>query len=294
VGDTCRYLYNKWADGKAQPGTVVMVIMFHSIVKGEPANPNQVSQAAFQRLMNDLHTQGFQAITTAQLAGFLEENAAIPPRAVLLLVDDRHYRQYFDQFFRPYWEKWGWPVVNAWISHPDTLQQVWDENEALEQEGWVDHQAHGVIHNVPMSDSVGDDYIYGELQGSIDAFEQHYGKRPIAIIWPGGGFGARPVQIARELGYRLGFTINPRGPLMYNWIPQADTKDPNRPYLIPESPAGDPLLTLPRFWAPDASLYLDTVRHIGNAARAYAEANRETEVLYYNLVCAPQYGALEK
>lgn len=291
--DTCRYLYNKWAPGKAEPGTVVMVIMFHSIVQEEASNPNQISQAAFRRLMDDLHAQGFQAITTAQLADFLENNAAIPPRSVLLLVDDRHYRQYFDNFFRPYWESWGWPVVNAWISHPDTLQQVWDENEALEQEGWVDHQAHGVIHNIPMSDEVSDDYIYGELQGAITAFEQHYGKRPIAIIWPGGGFGQRPVQIARELGYRLGFTINPRGPVMYNWVPQAAEKDPNRPYLMPEVPAGDPLLTLPRYWAPDASLYLDTVRQIGNAARAYAAENRETEVLYYNLVCAAQYGPLE-
>ena len=157
----------------------------------------------------------------------------------------------------------------------------------------MDHQAHGVIHNIPMSDDVSDDYIYGELQGSMTAFEQYYGKQPLAIIWPGGGFGQRPVEIARELGYRIGFTINPRGPLMYNWVPQADEKDPERPFLLPETPAGDPLLTLPRYWSTDASRYIDTVRQIGNAARAYAESNREVETAYYNLVCRSQYGELE-
>lgn len=292
LDDTCQYLHDKWLPGNAEPGTVVMVIMFHSITRGEATSANQISYDRFNRLMHDLHDQHFQAITTRQLADFMEHNAYIPPRSVLLVVDDRHYRQYFDNFFRPYWEEWGWPVVNSWISHPDTLQQVWDENEALEAEGWVDHQAHGVIHNIPMSDASSDDYIYGELQGSIDAFQEHFDKRPIAIIWPGGGFGLRPVQIADELGYQLGFTVNPRGPLLFNWVPLADEKDPLRPSYLPEGPAGQPLLTLPRYWDTDASLHIDTVRQIGNAARAYAEAHRETELLYYDIVCAPTYGAL--
>ncbi len=292
IDDTCQYLRARWTPGNAEPGTVVMVIMLHSIVRGETTNPNQMQYDAFRRLMDDLHAQGFVAITTEQLADFMEHNAYIPPRSVLLVADDRHYRQYFDTFFRPYWEAWGWPVVNSWISHPDTLPQVWEENVALETEGWVDHQAHGVVHNIPMSDDSSDAYIYGELQGSIDAFEQYYDKRPVAIIWPGGGFGRRPVEIARQLGYRLGFTINPRGPLLFNWVPQADEADPQRPVYLPEGPAGDPLLTLPRYWSSDASQHIDTVRLIGNAARAYAEAHRETELLYYDIVCAPQYGPL--
>ena len=292
LDDTCQYLHDKWLPGNAEPGTVVMTIMFHSIVRGEATSANQISYDRFKRLMNDLHDQGFEAITTQQLADFMLHNAYIPPRSVLLVVDDRHYRQYFDNFFYPYWEAWGWPVVNSWISHPDTLPQVWQENEALEAEGWVDHQAHGVIHNIPMSDASTDAYLYGELQGAIDAFEVHFNKRPIAIIWPGGGFGIRPVAVADELGYQLGFTVNPRGPLLFNWVPQADAKDPMRPSYIPEGPAGMPLLTLPRYWDTDASQHIDTVRQIGNAARAYAEANRETELLYYDILCAPTYGAL--
>jgi len=122
--------------------------------------------------------------------------------------------------------------------------------------------------------------------------QKYFNKTPIAYIWPGGSFTPRAVQIARELNYQLGFTVNPRGPLMFNWIPQAQESDPMRPSYIPEAPAGDPLLTLPRYWSPDARNYLDTVRNIGKEAAAYAETVKATELEYYDIVCAPVYGTL--
>ena len=39
---------------------------------------------------------------------------------------------------------------------------------------------------------------------------------------------------------------------MYNWVPQADTVNDANPYAIPETPAGNPLMTLPRYWSTDA------------------------------------------
>jgi len=100
------------------------------------------------------------------------------------------------------------------------------------------------------------------------------------------------VQFARKFGYQLGFTINPRGPLMYNWIPQSDTGDPARPAYIPEGPAGDPLMTLPRYWDTDARSHLDDIRNIGKDATAYAEQNKATELEYYDIMCAPTLGAM--
>jgi hypothetical protein len=162
----------------------------------------------------------------------------------------------------------------------------------LEQEGWVDHQAHGVIHNIPMSDGSTDEFLNGELQGSISNMQKYYNKTPIAIIWPGGGFGVRPVQLARKLGYRLGFTINPRGPLMFNWVPLADQQDPARPVYIPEGPVNDPRMVLPRFWPQQVLPSLDAVRQIGEQAAGYAEQNKAVELDYYDIVCAPKLGPI--
>jgi hypothetical protein len=295
ITDTCQYLRDRWDSSHAAPGTVVMVIMFHSIVTDDSTpDANQITQTQFRNLIGDLMNNGFEAITTAQLADFMEFNAWIPERSVLLVVDDRHHRQYFDEFFRTYWEVDGWPVVNAFISASrDNLDaSIWAEQEQLHAEGWVDYQAHGVVHNVPMGPYATDDYIYGELQGSIDAFQLHFDKSPIAIIWPGGGFSQRPVEIARELGYRLGFTVNPRGPLMFNWVPLADEVDPRRPYWMPEGGMGDPLLVLPRYWNTDASAYLDDVVQMNVDAAAQAQAGQATELEYYDIVCAPTYGPI--
>ncbi len=292
IKDTCQVLKAKWDPNNATPGTVLIPIMFHSISIGNLTNSNQISAKDFKLLMKDLHEMGFQAVDMQQAADFIYKNAKIPERSVLLIVDDRHYRQYFDTYFKPYYDQWGWKVVNSWISFPGTIQQVWDENAALEKEGWVDHQAHGVIHNITMNDNSSADFLKGELQGSIDSMQAHFNKTPIAIIWPGGDFGIKPVQAARQYGYQLGFTINPRGPIMFNWVPQIDALDPARPSYLAEGPAGDPLMTLPRYWDTDARSHLDNIRNIADAAIAYAQKNKATELAYYNTLCAPKYGAL--
>ncbi len=292
IQDTCQYLQDKWNSNHAAPGTVVMVVMFHGIIKGQVEKDNQVNVGDFKQIMSDMHDMGFQAINTQQLADFLYTNAKIPERSVLLVVDDRHTAQNFNDHFRTYWEQWGWPVINGWISAFGSDDQFLQENVALSNEGWVDYQSHGFIHNINMSDSSTDEFLTGELGGSMANIQKYFNKTPIAIIWPGGGFGARPVAFARKAGYKLGFTINPRGPVMFNWIPQADTADPGRPAYLPEGPAGDPLMTLPRYWDTDVRAHLDTVRIIGKDAAAYAEQNKATELEYYDVMCAPTYGVM--
>lgn len=292
IQDTCQYLKMRWDANNSAPGTVVMPIMFHSITDGEVTYADQISVTQFNQIMHDLQQQGFEAITMQQLADFLEYNAKIPQRSVILIVDDRKRSAYFETHFKPYFDSWGWKVTNAWISAPDTTEDLWQENQAVEAAGYVDHQAHGVIHNVPIQEGSAEDYIRSEIFGAAEAIQQRFGKRPIAYIWPGGGFSKRAVEVAREAGYRLGFTINPRGPLMFNWIPLSDIADPARPSFMPEANIGDPLMVLPRYWDTDATLHIDTVRQISKAAAAYAKENKAVELEYYDIVCKPLTGEI--
>ncbi len=293
--DTCQYISDKWSSTNSAPGTVAIAIMIHAIVANDiTPDANQMTERQFRELIGSLMSHDFEAITTVQLADFLEHNAKIPLYSVILIADDRHHAQYFDEYFREYWETDGWPVVNAYISaqRDGYDASVFQEQEVLNAEGWVDYQAHGVVHNTPMWPGVSDAYIIGELQGSIDAFQAHFNKTPIAIIWPGGGFSQRSVEIARQLGYRLGFTTTPRGPLMFDWIPLSDVEDPMRPSWTPEGSINDPLLVLPRYWDTDTIAHLDDIVQIGQEAAAYAEQNKATELEYYNIVCAAQYGPI--
>jgi len=292
IQDRCQVLQDKWSSANSAPGTVVMVIMFHSVTNNAVTSPSQISEYDFRRLMSRLHDDGFQAITTLQLADFMEKNARIPPRSVLLIVDDRKSSDYFNILFRQYWEDWGWPVVNAWISTDQSSADLWQQQVDLENEGWVDHQAHGFIHNIPIGPDSTEAYILGELQKPIEVFQENFHKIPIAVIWPGGGFTPHAAEVARELGYRLGFTINPRGPVMFNWVPLADWPDPQRPTWIPEGPVNDPLMILPRYWDTDAIVHINEVMQVGQEAAAYAAQNKATELEYYDIACAAQHGPI--
>jgi hypothetical protein len=291
IQSTCQYLHDKWSSVNSPPGTVVMVIMFHMITNAVIADPNQISEYNFRLLMKSLHQNGFQAINTLQLDGFLEHNSRIPGRSVLLVADDKHAVSYFNVLFRSYWIDYGWPVVNAWVSDDLTTADNWKQQEELNAEGWVDYQAHGVL-SIPISPDSTDQYILGELQGPMDVFQAHFNKTPIAFVWPGGGFSPHSVALARQTGYRLGFTTNPRGPLMYDWVPLADSGDPERGTWIPEGPAADPLMLLPRYWDTDAATHLKDVAQIGQEAAAYAQANKSAEMEYYSTVCSAAYGAI--
>ena len=290
IKDTCTYLKMRWDPNNAAPGTVVMPIMFHGITDAAVAEGTSITHEALIGMARNLSEQGFQAITMQQLAAFMTSNAKIPERSVILIVDDRHYADYYETHFKPLYEEYGWSVINGWISVEGTLPEVIDGNIRLQNEGWVDHQSHGVIHNIPIDGNSSEEDMRSELGGSIPTIQSVYGVTPIAYIWPGGGFTPRAVEIAQEFGYQLGFTVNPRGPLMFNWIPQAGEYDAARPSYIPEGQVNNPLLTLPRYWSEDASYHMDTVRTIGKEARAYAEQTRATELEYYDIVCKPITG----
>jgi hypothetical protein len=306
VQGACSYLRAKWDPNNAAPGTVVMPIMFHSITDGEINHPYQITAEAVTQLLRDIKSQGFEAISMQQLADFLQHNAKIPARSVLLIVDDLHTDSYYRDHFVPIFKEYGWSLANAWISSPEESKRVRDGNIQLQKEGWVDHQAHGVLHNINITEFSPNTYIdtplYGnitaeeftkrEIEGSMKAITETFGKAPIAYIWPGGNFSQLGTKIARQAGFQLGFTINPRGPLMFNWIPQGSELDPGRPSFLPEGYVKDPLMLLPRYWDIDARYHLDTIRQIGKQAAAYAEKNRADELAYYDIVCQSQTGPL--
>ena len=66
IEDTCTYLKNRWGEGKSTPGTIVVPIMFHSVVKPGRmvTNHSDMSLAGFEYLMTKAKSMGFSTITT--------------------------------------------------------------------------------------------------------------------------------------------------------------------------------------------------------------------------------------
>ena len=65
----------------------------------------------------------------------------------------------------------GLALINAYIGI-DERPDLWAENAALSGEGWVDYQAHGYIHNTPISDSSCDEFINAEMGGAITSIQK--------------------------------------------------------------------------------------------------------------------------
>ncbi|MGE5223028.1 MAG: polysaccharide deacetylase family protein [Omnitrophica WOR_2 bacterium] len=277
--DACRYLKERWSPNNSQPGTVVVPVMFHSIVNNDTkvSDPKDISEQAFQDFATYSHYLGFETITTTQLINFLEHNAWIPPRSMMLIFDDRR-EGVIREHVMPVWEEFNWKVVMAYISGPVVSDNEWANMEDLFKTGRIDVQAHGFLHNgqTYITDQTPEEVIRGEIFNPIPVLKKHFGYRPEAFIWPGGNFNKLAVGIVREAGYQLGFTVESNGPLMYNWIPQNEQ----------DLAVKDPLMVLPRAWSNEANFKLYQAVQIGAEARAFALQDYPAEAAWYRKVCS--------
>lgn len=274
LDDPCTYLYQRWSKDGSSVGTVVVPVMFHSIRQdGRPISDNtSIYQAQFDTFIAYADTLGFQTITTDQLIAFLDHNASIPERALLMIVDDRRPGT-IETSFLPVLEPRQWTVTLGWIVS-DTNEAEWDRLERMVATGLLDMQSHGMLHHY-VTDQMSEAEMRNEIFSPIAVFEQHFGIRPIAFIWPGGNFNRQSASLAREAGYQVGFTAYARGPLMFNWIPLG----------AEEQAVNDPLMVLPRFWSTALGVNLDVAVRVSEQAKADAAASYEAEAQYFRTYC---------
>lgn len=277
LSNTCQYIENRWGEGKSSPGTVVVPIMFHSVVQpGRLINDTtSISMEYFEYFMDTAKDMGFATITTQELVGFLEHNQEIPERSMILILDDR--RPGVTELFMPYLEENDWTLTLGWIAADSTRVAVWETMTALASTGRLDVQSHGFNH-IYIQDYINLAQIEEELFKPIEVIEARFGTRPIAHVWPGGNFDTRAIALARDAGYKLGFTVYSRGPIMFNWIPLGE----------PEIAMDAPLLVLPRFWSTGAVQALEEAVLVSEAAKENAQVSEESELAYFFNYCQPQ------
>ena len=239
-----------------------------------------VSEDDFQAFVQYARVLGFATITTQQLTGFLYHNERIPPRSMLMIVDDKRPGT-VETHFLPVLEHYDWTVTLGWII-AGTDDALWQRMEKLYATGRLDVQSHGYQHQY-ITEFMPEDQVRQEIFDPIPVLEAHFGKQPLAFIWPGGNFTVQSVQMARQAGYQLGFTASSRGPLLFNWIPQGDA----------ERAAKDPLMLLPRGWSTALGVNLDVAVQVGEQALVFAIKQYPEEAVYYRTYCGGELPALD-
>lgn len=282
IPDPCAFLKKRWSPGGSPPGTVVIPVMFHGIREsGKPVSDNvTITEEQFRDFVQYAKYLGFQTITTEQLIQFLEENASIPARSMMMIVDDRRPGT-VETYFLPVLKENHWTVTLGWIIG-DTDEALWKRMETMAATGLLDVQSHGYLHRYILPE-MKEDEVREEITASIPILEEHFGQRPVAFIWPGGNYTPFAVQVAREAGFKLGFTANSNGPLMFNWIPLGEA----------EQAIGDPLMVLPRGWSTALGVNLDWAVQVGKQVREAAIKSYPDEAAYYRTYCGGELPALE-
>ncbi len=292
IEDSCATLEQRWDPAGALPGTVVAPIMFHSILKGggTPTQSQDINYKTFKEIIGLAEGLGYETITAEELLDFLLNNAKIPARSMILILDDRRPGTAED-YFLPILEKNDWTLTLAWIAQSDTDQRkgrlpgesLWDWIERLNETGYFDIQSHGLNH-IYLNADTAEELVREEIAGSVPVLKEHFGETPLAYIWPGGNYTSLGVQVAHEAGFELGFTIHSRGPLLFNWIPQGEEE---RAY-------NDPLMLLPRYWDTAALLNLEQAAQIGDAAQEFAKDNYAAEAAWYRQNCGGELPPLDE
>jgi hypothetical protein len=261
---------------------VVVPIMFHSIAEDgtQLADPNKdITGEQFKVFVEYAHSLGFETITTQALLDFLTNNAAIPQLSMMMIVDDRRPGT-IREWIMPVLDQYDWTVTSAYIANPNDLLWAWDMMDELYASGRMDVQSHGYSGQLYIVPETPENQIQDEIWKSTAVLEQHFGKRPIGFIWPGGNFTPLSVQIARQGGYDLGFTAYSRGPLMFDWVPLGEE----------ERAVNDPLMVLPRAWSSAANVNLEQAVKISEQAAAFATQNFTVEAAWYQTYCGGELG----
>ncbi|OGO62758.1 MAG: hypothetical protein A2029_01060 [Chloroflexi bacterium RBG_19FT_COMBO_47_9] len=274
--DPCKYLEMRWSDERSTPGTVVVPIMFHSIVQNgtKVTDPKDISADQFISFVNYARSLGFETITSKEFLEFMTKNASIPPRSMMIIVDDRR-PGLIREWLVPVVEENDWTVTSAYIADPDSLKWAWDLMDQLFLSGRMEVQSHGYTGQLYIVPETPVEQIQNEIWNSTAVLEEHFGTRPIAFIWPGGNFTPLSAQIAREGGYELGFSAYSRGPLLFNWVPLGEE----------ERAVKDPLMVLPRAWSSAVNVNLDEAVKISELAAVFAEQNFQNEADWYRTYC---------
>lgn len=183
--------------------TKVLVLNYHMV------NSMFISLAIepedFDWQMKYLVDHGYHAISTDELYAFLAGQGTLPDRPVLITFDDGYVDNYTNAY--PILKKYNLKatifIVTGFVSKRKGYL-TWDQLREMEQHG-ITAQSHTVTH-APLPE-LSDERIREELVVSKEQAEAELGHPIEFIAYPTGVHDLHIVGIAKDVGYKGGFTV---------------------------------------------------------------------------------------
>lgn len=190
----------------------VPVLLYHKITP----NPAELSRVCctlltkdFERQLNYLAENGYETINSLQLYNYLNENAPLPAKPVMLTFDDFHPSDY--QIVLPLLLKHNFVGVffipSGYVQEgPDRLVGLMALDEAeMEIESHTVHHyfmARVIDRMKPMVPTLRLEVAEREIIKSKEWLEKTLGKKVNYLAWPGGAFTEDLLSLAKKAGYQ--------------------------------------------------------------------------------------------
>ena len=194
----------------------VPVLTYHNLSLGE-SDELTVSQDMFEQQMRLLREKGYRVIPMDRLFDFIEYKASIPPKSVVITIDDGWFSAYEIAF--PILRKYGYPATlfiytDLIDGTPKALS--WNLIKEMTAEG-IDVQCHTQSHRnltVPGKKESFKNYfgsLERELSGCRETIQRKLNREVKYLAYPDGDTSSLVIELARKLGYRGAFTVRPGG-----------------------------------------------------------------------------------
>jgi len=183
----------------------VPVLNYHQI-NNEDHNALTLSAMEFETQMKYLAQEGYTGITADQLADYLQYGKPLPPKPVLITLDDGYEDNYRVAY--PILQKYHLTATIFIIT--DFVDKygkylTWNQIREMDDKG-ISFEDHTLSHiSLPKAS---DEDIRNQLVQSKAALEWRLGKKVDYLAYPGGEYDQRVIQLTKEVGYRAAFTVN--------------------------------------------------------------------------------------
>jgi len=197
----------------AEP-VVVPILVYHRFGP-VVADTMTVRTSVFATQLDFLHRHGYTIIPLRRLITYLTgDPTPLPPRAIVITVDDGHATVYTDLFPMILRDK----ILVTLFVYPSAVSNAsyaltWDQLIEMKKSGLVDIQSHTYWHpnfKIEKRKLDADAYVkfvLMQMSRSKALLEQRLGGAVDMLAWPFGIYDDELIALARQSGYIAAFTI---------------------------------------------------------------------------------------